>query len=268
MIDYNQKQAIEGTLSEFVGIKDLQKISNLKLEDIVNFVIENNKLYPMLDCSYDFYCDFLKKLQKNEYKKVAYVVQLIFICYCRDKGLDLEEIVNDFILCDIKEDLETNFENIFSKKEIKKAKENLNKSKTEVQSLANSLKNKGELQILKTPKGNNYVDFINEVLEDIEKGVEIKEYNSIDEMRTDYEKENNLNDSHNNGGKTDYYKLDKKWEMVQDIIEDRNMNFSQGNILKAAFCFNTNRHQGTNYERELNKIIYFAERELKRIKHL
>lgn len=265
MIDYNQKQAIEGTLSEFVSIKDLQKISNLKLEDIVNFVIENNKLYPMLDCSYDFYCDFLKKLQKNEYKKVSYAVQLIFICYCRDRGLSLEEIVNDFILCEIKEDLESNFESVFSKDEIKKTKEIINNTKNEVQSLTASLKDKKLL----TPKGNNYEDFMNGILEDfkkdIEKGVKIKKYNSIDEMRADYEKEES---SYNNGGKTDYYKLDKKWEMVQDIIEDRNMNFSQGNILKAAFCFNTNRHQGTNYERELNKIIYFAERELKRIKHL
>lgn len=69
----------------------------------------------------------------------------------------------------------------------------------------------------------------------------------------------------NNGGKTDYYQLDPKWEQAQDIIEARNMNFSQGNILKAAFCFNTQRHSGTNYERELRKIIWFAERELERI---
>lgn len=66
----------------------------------------------------------------------------------------------------------------------------------------------------------------------------------------------------NNGGTTDYYQLDPQWKQAQDIIEARNMNFAQGNILKAAFCFNTPRHRGTDYERELRKIIWFAEREL------
>lgn len=70
---------------------------------------------------------------------------------------------------------------------------------------------------------------------------------------------------HNNGGSTDYYKL-LGVKDLQDIIENRNMNFAQGNILKAAFCFNVGRHEGTSYERELNKIIYFAKRELQRIK--
>lgn len=70
----------------------------------------------------------------------------------------------------------------------------------------------------------------------------------------------------NNGGSTDYYKIKENWEYCQDIIEDRNMNFSQGNIMKAAFTFNQGRHDGTNYERDLNKIIWFAKRELERIK--
>lgn len=72
--------------------------------------------------------------------------------------------------------------------------------------------------------------------------------------------------SENNGGKTDYYKIDTGWKMAQDIIEARNMNFSQGNIFKSSFTFNLGRHNATNYERELNKIIYFANRELQRIK--
>jgi len=72
--------------------------------------------------------------------------------------------------------------------------------------------------------------------------------------------------SHNNGGKTDYYDFDDDWKQCQDVIEGRNMNFSQGNIFKACFCFNTERHKGTSYERELNKIIFFAQKELGRIK--
>ena len=66
----------------------------------------------------------------------------------------------------------------------------------------------------------------------------------------------------NNGGSTDYYKLDPLWQDLQDIIEAHNLNFAQGNILKAAFTFNVGRHDATNYERELNKIIWFAQREL------
>lgn len=72
----------------------------------------------------------------------------------------------------------------------------------------------------------------------------------------------NIQKCTNNGGTTDYYQLDPSWKQAQDIIEARGMNFSQGNILKAAFCFNVARHNGTDYERELRKIIWFAEREL------
>lgn len=72
--------------------------------------------------------------------------------------------------------------------------------------------------------------------------------------------------SENNGGSTDYYRIDKSWEMLQDVIEERELNYSQGNILKVAFTLNTGRHSGTTYERELNKIVYFANRELERIK--
>lgn len=72
--------------------------------------------------------------------------------------------------------------------------------------------------------------------------------------------------SDNNGGSTDYYRIKDSWSMAQDVIEDRVMNYSQGNIFKVAFCFNQGRHDATSYERELNKIIYFAQRELDRIK--
>ncbi len=77
-----------------------------------------------------------------------------------------------------------------------------------------------------------------------------------------------MSSSVNNGGSTDYYKLKRKWKDGMDIIEDRYMNYSQGNIFKVAMTFNIGRHDGTNYERELNKIIYFANRELERIKQI
>ena len=69
----------------------------------------------------------------------------------------------------------------------------------------------------------------------------------------------------NNGGSTAYYNINPSWHTAQDIIEARNMNFSQGNIFKAAFTFNVGRHDATNYERELNKIAWFVQRELARI---
>lgn len=70
----------------------------------------------------------------------------------------------------------------------------------------------------------------------------------------------------NNGGDTNYYAIKREWITLNDVIEEREMNFAQGNILKASFTLNTGRHSGTNYERELNKIKYYCDRELKRIK--
>ena len=68
------------------------------------------------------------------------------------------------------------------------------------------------------------------------------------------------------GGDTDYYRIPENATMVQDLIEYKNMNFSQGNILKAIYRCQDKHH--SDYERELNKIIWFAKRELARIKTL
>jgi len=70
----------------------------------------------------------------------------------------------------------------------------------------------------------------------------------------------------NNGGSTDYYKLKPEWKDCMDIIEDKGYNYSEGNILKVAFTLDSGRHSGTNRERDLNKLIYFAERLKKQIK--
>lgn len=70
----------------------------------------------------------------------------------------------------------------------------------------------------------------------------------------------------NNGGKTDYYKVPKKSKTLNDLIEHKNMNFAQGNMFKAVYCLADGRHEGTTTERELNKIIYYANREKKRLK--
>lgn len=68
------------------------------------------------------------------------------------------------------------------------------------------------------------------------------------------------------GSDTPYYDIPQNAKNVQDIIEHFEMNFAQGNILKSIWCCNIGRHSGTDYERDLNKIIWFANRELKRIK--
>jgi hypothetical protein len=64
----------------------------------------------------------------------------------------------------------------------------------------------------------------------------------------------------------DYYKIKPEWKNIQDVTEAKNLNFAQGNILKAAWCLGERRHIGTNYDRELDKIIWFAFREKERIK--
>lgn len=103
----------------------------------------------------------------------------------------------------------------------------------------------------------------------VSKGVDLQE--SLKEMKTlrlkdvsfdpdEDKKVGPVDDSINNGGSTDYYKINPSWKDLQDIIEERKMLYSQANILKVAFTFNVGRHEGTDELREINKVIYFAER--------
>lgn len=70
-------------------------------------------------------------------------------------------------------------------------------------------------------------------------------------------------DSFNNGGSTDYYKFPLGSHDLQDLIEYRNMNFAIGNIFKACYRLG---EVDCPIERDLNKIVWFANRELKRLK--
>jgi len=72
----------------------------------------------------------------------------------------------------------------------------------------------------------------------------------------------------NNGGSTDYYKLPPSAKDLQDLIEYRSMNFAQGNIFKALYRANTDANTHSSYERDLNKIIWFAKRELARLSNV
>ena len=83
--------------------------------------------------------------------------------------------------------------------------------------------------------------------------------------RTYIEMETEFDSAAERGGSTSYYKLDPSWTDLQDIIEAHNLNYAQANILKVAYTINVGRHSGTDYIRDLNKLIWFANRELKRI---
>lgn len=88
-----------------------------------------------------------------------------------------------------------------------------------------------------------------------------KWYYSLPDVPT-YSKDSSVN----NGGSTDYYKLPDSAIDLQDLIEFKSMNFAQGNIFKAVYRCNNENH--SSYERDLNKIIWFVQRELKRIQSL
>ena len=65
------------------------------------------------------------------------------------------------------------------------------------------------------------------------------------------------------GASTDYYKFPPGFTDIIDLIEYKNMNFAIGNIFKA--CYRLGQKEGNDDAYDLRKIIFFAERELKRI---
>ena len=84
-------------------------------------------------------------------------------------------------------------------------------------------------------------------------------------INEEYEKDNSIN----TGGKTDYYQLKNAPFPINDFddfAEWRGLNGNQFNMGKVMWTFNTGRHSGTDYERDLNKIIHYANRELLRLK--
>lgn len=68
----------------------------------------------------------------------------------------------------------------------------------------------------------------------------------------------------NDGSNANYYQLPKTAKEMQDLIEHRNLNFAMGNIFKA--CYRYGLKDGTSQEYDLNKIIWYATRELNRIR--
>ena len=66
------------------------------------------------------------------------------------------------------------------------------------------------------------------------------------------------------GGSTEYYAIPEGAKDLQDLIEFKNMNFSQGNLLKSIYRLGNCPHSSAM--RDLNKIIWFTEREINRLK--
>ncbi len=65
------------------------------------------------------------------------------------------------------------------------------------------------------------------------------------------------------GWSTSYYELPEGASELQDLIEHRGMNFSVGNIFKA--CYRLGRKDGATTLYDLNKIRWYAEREIARL---
>ena len=65
------------------------------------------------------------------------------------------------------------------------------------------------------------------------------------------------------GWATDYYELPEDAVELCDLIEHKNMNFSVGNIFKA--CYRLGQKNGHTDLYDVNKIIWFAQREKKRL---
>ena len=74
----------------------------------------------------------------------------------------------------------------------------------------------------------------------------------------------NITATDNNGGKTEYYDAPEGNKTLQDLIEYKEMNFAIGNIFKACYRFGKQDH--SEKERDLNKILYFVNRELEKLK--
>lgn len=65
------------------------------------------------------------------------------------------------------------------------------------------------------------------------------------------------------GWSSDYYVLPEGAYELGDLIEHKNMNFNVGNIFKA--CYRLGNKGGTTVMYDLDKIKFFAEREIKRV---
>ena len=96
--------------------------------------------------------------------------------------------------------------------------------------------------------------------------------NNIDWSNVDLVKSPNINPDmwgkankiSSTGGSTSFYKIPEGATELNDLIEHKNMSFAVGNIFKAAYRLGEKKGITTEYD--LNKIVYFANRELERLR--
>lgn len=70
-------------------------------------------------------------------------------------------------------------------------------------------------------------------------------------------------DALNNGGTTDYYAVPVNSSTLNDLIDHVDMSWNLANIFKA--CYRFGRKSKTDKLYDLNKIIYYANREIKKV---
>lgn len=68
------------------------------------------------------------------------------------------------------------------------------------------------------------------------------------------------------GGSSGYYQLPSGAIEIQDLVEFKDMNFSVGNIFKAAYRLGQKAGNDDLYD--IRKIIWYANRELSRLTKL
>jgi hypothetical protein len=68
------------------------------------------------------------------------------------------------------------------------------------------------------------------------------------------------------GLSSSYYELPEGCKELQDLIEYKSMNFARGNVFKAAYRLGDK--PGTDQIYDWEKIIWFAQREIERLKKL
>ena len=73
-----------------------------------------------------------------------------------------------------------------------------------------------------------------------------------------------LSEAANDGSSADYYVLPANAAQLQDLIAFRNMNAQLGEIFRAAYRYGQPGHHSSR-ERDLRKIIFYAQAELDRL---
>lgn len=80
-----------------------------------------------------------------------------------------------------------------------------------------------------------------------------------------------IDNSINNGGKTDYYQLESAPFTIKDFddfAEWRKLDGFQFNMGKVMWTFNCGRHAGTDEIRDLNKVIHYAQRRILKLQRM